>query len=122
MFEKATRMKLRWNYKGLCTVEDLWDLSLTALDSIYKNLNKTLKDKNEGSLLDTRTDVDRRLDLGIEIVKHVFVTKQEEAQKRKDAIDKKEKKNKIMGIIAQKQDEELIGKSVDDLNKLLEEL
>lgn len=41
IFEFATRNKVRFSFKGLISVEDLWDLSLTNLDSIYKELNKS---------------------------------------------------------------------------------
>ena len=51
IFERATRMSLRFNFKGLISVEDLWDLSLQDLDSIYKILNSKLKQSSEESLL-----------------------------------------------------------------------
>jgi hypothetical protein len=50
LFEKASRLKLRFSSPaGLLTVEDLWDLPLSAqakvanLDDIAKGLNKTLE-------------------------------------------------------------------------------
>ena len=71
MFEYATRNKVRFPFKGLISVEDLWDLSLTNLDSIYKTLNKQVKQSEEESLLNTKATVDKELDVQIAIVKHI---------------------------------------------------
>ena len=44
MFEKASRIKLRYSTnRGVLSVEDLWDLSLEQLDPIAINLSKRLK-------------------------------------------------------------------------------
>jgi len=55
MFEKAARLKLRFNFKGILSVEDLWDLSLESLDLIYKNLSAEAKKSKEVSLLEIKT-------------------------------------------------------------------
>ena len=40
IFEYATRNKIRFPFKGMISVEDLWELTPTNLDTIYKTLNK----------------------------------------------------------------------------------
>ena len=122
MFEYATRSKMRFPFKGLISVEDLWDLPLTNLDSIYKTLNKQVKQSEEESLLNTKTTVDKELDVQIAIVKHIVAVKLAEQEAREKASAKKAQKQKIMAIIASKQDEALQNSSVEDLQKMLDEL
>lgn len=122
MFEYATRNKVRFPFKGLISVEDLWDLTLTNLDSIYKTLNKQVKQSEEESLLNTKTTVDKELDVQIAIVKHIVEVKLAEQEAREKASAKKAQKQKIMAIIASKQDEALQNSSVEDLQKMLDEL
>lgn len=122
MFEYATRNKVRFPFKGLISVEDLWDLTLTNLDSIYKTLNKQVKQSEEESLLNTKTTVDKELDVQIAIVKHIVAVKLAEQETREKASAKKAQKQKIMAIIASKQDEALQNSSVEDLQKMLDEL
>lgn len=122
MFEYATRNKVRFPFKGLISAEDLWDLSLTNLDSIYKTLNKQVKQSEEESLLNTKTTVDKELDVQIAIVKHIVAVKLAEQEAREKASAKKAQKQKIMAIIASKQDEALQNSSVEDLQKMLDEL
>lgn len=121
MFEMAIREKLRFNYKGLCTTEDLWDLSVKALDSIYKGLKSQLK-QQEDSLLEEKNTIDKTVQLRIDIVTYIVKTKLEEKKIKEDAIIKAERKQKILGIIASKQDAALSEMSIDDLTKLVNEL
>lgn len=122
MFEVAVRNKLRFPYRGMVSVEDLWDLNVKALDSIFKNLNSQVKEAKEESLLNTKSEADTVLDLQIEIVKYIVSVKLEEEKARKEALVKREQKQKIMQIMATKQDEALQNASFDDLQKMLDEL
>lgn len=121
IFEYAVRNKVRFPFKGMISVEDLWDLSLTNLDSIYKTLNKQVKQSEEESLLNTKTDVDTELEVQIAIVKHIVSVKLTEQEAREKAAAKKAQRQKIMSIIAKKEDEKLDNMSIDQLRKLLED-
>lgn len=122
MFIKASREKMRFPYKGLATVEDLWDLPVTELDKIYKSLNAKAKQAQEESLLETKTSEDEELTVQIEIIKYIVSVKLEEKKAAEMAKERKEQKQKIMSILASKQDEALQGKSVEELEKMLDEL
>lgn len=122
MFEIATRNKFRFPYKGMISVEDLWDLPLTALDSIYKTLNKQVKQDKEDSLLETRSEESEVVELQIAIVKYIVSTKQIEAAAKIAAKENADKRRRIMEIMANKQDEELMSKTVEELQKMLDTL
>lgn len=122
IFEYVTRNKVRFSFRGMISVEDLWDLSLTNLDSIYKELNKQSKQSEEESLLNIKTQEDELLNVQIEIVKHIVSVKLAEKEAREKASAKKAQKQKIMSIIAAKQDEALQNSSIDELQKMLDEL
>lgn len=122
MFEKAVRQKLRFNYKGICTVEDLWDLSLEELDSVYKTLQSEKKKHSEVSLLNERNKEEDTLQLKIDVVSHIFNVLKNEKDLREVRKERKEKKQKILDIIARKQEADLENKSIDELNALVNEL
>ena len=121
-FEIAVREKYRFPFKGSITAEDLWDLSPEQLNSVYKALSKEKKNSDEESLLDTRRSKDEEaLTNRIEIVKYIFDVKQAEAQAKREEAKRYAQKQKIMSIIADKEDQALKSLSVEDLKKLLEE-
>lgn len=122
MFEVATRSKMRFPYKGQISVEDMWDLSLPALDSVFKALNSQMKQVKEESLLSTKSKADETLELQIEIVKYIVSVKLAEKEAREKAAEKSVQRQKIMEIMAKKQDESLESASMEDLQKMLAEL
>lgn len=122
MFEQAIRGKMRFPYKGLVSVEDLWDISATGLDSVFKVLNSELKQAKEESLLNTKTKQDKELDIKIEIVKYIFEVKLAEENLRLKAKEQREQKQKILEILSAKQDESLQNKSIEELEAMLDNL
>ena len=122
IFEIATRNQFRFAFKGMINSEDLWQLSPKDLDIIFKSLNSELKKVKEESLLETKSMEDQILDIKIQIVKHIFNIKQEEEKLRVEAKQNKEKKQKLMEILASKQDQDLLNKSSEDIQKMIDEL
>lgn len=124
IFEFATRNKLRFPYKGSISVEDLWDLSQKQLNDVYKILKKELKlvSEEENLMSLEKEDPYIELNIKVEIVKHIFNVKKVEAQQREDAVIKAEKKQRILDILAKKQDDSLNNMSEDELIKMLDEL
>lgn len=122
MFEVATRTKMRFPFKGMISVEDLWDLSVQNLDKVFKILNSQRKEAQEESLLNVKSSEDEVLDTQIAIVKYIVGVKLEEQAARVKAAENKEKKQKIMALMAKKDDEEMENMSREELQKLLDEL
>ncbi len=122
IFEVAVREKFRFPYKGLVGVEDLWDIPVTELDKVYKELNKAKKTSQEESLLEKKNPQDEIINIKIDIIKHIVAVKQQEAADRLEASEKRKRKQRILEVMARKEDEELEGKSLEDLQKELEEL
>lgn len=109
MFEKASRMKLRFPYtKGQCSVEDLWDMKLQDLDLIYKKLNvEKTKSQGEKSLLQARSAQDTTLDLQLAVVEHVFTVRRAEQLAREAQAANAREIQTLMGVLADKQHEQL---------------
>lgn len=122
IFEAASKNKYRYPYKGMITTEDLWDLTPAQLDVVYKALNKGVSESQVSSLMCKVTEVDAELLNKIEIVKYIFNAKEEEAEARKNDAVKYAKKQRILDVLAQKQEDALQNMSEDELKKMLDEL
>lgn len=122
LFEGAVRAKYRFPFKGQITTEDLWDLSLQDLDRVFKALNAEAKQSQEESLLKVRDKQAETLERKIEIVKHIVAVKQAEIIAIKEAADRKAQKQRIMEIIAKKEDDTLQNMSLDELKKMVENM
>lgn len=123
LFMIATRNKYRYPYKGVISTEDLWDLSPQDLDSIFKTLNSQLKALGEESLLveveDKGAGVLRNK---IDIIKYILRVKLEMKTRNEQAAANAAKRQRIMEVIASKEDAALNDMSVEDLTKMLDEL
>lgn len=122
LFEVATRERYMFPFKGMIDVSDLWDLSLTNLDSVFKTLNAEAKKYAEESLLNTKSKEDEEISNKIEIVKYIVNVKLGEKKKREDAKKNSEMRQRLLEIKAKRQDAALENMSDEDLDKMLAEL
>lgn len=123
LFMLATKNKYRFNTtKGVISVEDLWDLSLEDLDELYKNMRRTQEYESGESLLNTNTltKKQRELNNSIEIIKLIVSDKLVTKERMQKAIEKKAQNQRILEIMADKQDAELKEKSLEELQAMLE--
>lgn len=123
VFMNATRKKYRFSTaKGNLTTEQLWDLPLESLDEIWQKINATIEDASRTSLLSVRSNKNVELTEKAEVVKAIVEYKLAAAEKADKARQTKAEKERILNIIAAKQEQELASMSIDELEKRLEAL
>lgn len=129
LYKKAAQVKLRiQTCKGLLSVEDVWGLSLANLDASIRSLAPLVKKyQTEDSDLDflssnsdTKSEEISLLELSFEILKDVYITKKEEANAKAKARETKEFNQKIMSLIAEKQENSLKDKSIEELMAMIQ--
>lgn len=123
LFEKASKSKFRFNTsKGVLTTEDLWDLSLESLDKVAKDLYKKVKESEEVSFISENKKKDEVTSDKLDVVKFVINYKLEEAKERKQKAEKLAMKRRISDEIARKKDNQISEMSLEDLEKLYNQL
>ncbi len=129
IFEYATRNQLRFaSVRGELTVEHLWAVPLRSRDDfnlnvIAKTANKALADAAEQNFVETTKTTDHtRREIAMEIVKHIISTKFAEEEAAKSRAAKKQEKEKLLQILAEKQDGKLSALSEKELQKRIEAL
>ena len=129
IFEYATRNKLRFESpRGQLTVEQLWDVPLRGrddfnLNAIAKVANKALKEISEESFVETtQTAEHTRREVAMEVVKYVIDLKLGEEKAAAVRADRKLEKEKLLGILAEKQAGKLSELSEKELEKRIRAL
>lgn len=129
IFAKGTKEKVRFNTAvGNLNIEDMWDLPLsasndcTSLDTVAKETNQELKDSKQESFVSKQTTLNVVTQLKMDILMAIIQVKLNEQETRSQAAENKLKRERILGIIANKEDTSLQNKSLTNLRKLVEEL
>jgi cytochrome P450 len=129
-FEFASRMKLRFNSNvGDLTTEQLWDLPLksggrgkrASLDDVGRRLLMKMKGYEEESLLEDPSENPAKVadELAIQLVKSIIQTKQEEERHRHNKALNKQKRQKLLKALAQKEEDSILGMSEQEIRDQL---
>lgn len=125
MYKQASQMKLRFiTEKGTLTVEQMWDCSRAMIGRTIVAVNEILKELAPTGDLDFLNDdsavktADPENTLRFKVLKDIYLTKKLEAEAKRDEAQIKAHNSKIDSIIARKQEEELEGLSLEDLEKM----
>lgn len=119
IFKYAIKNKLRFNYKGVCTVEDLYDIPLSGLDKMYGELKKQQKNFGEDSLLNKKSSEEKEIGIKIEIIESIVADRLADIDRAKKAQQTRERNRRIAQIIADKEDAALNDMSLEDLKAML---
>lgn len=123
LFKQATQNKYRFeSTKGLLTVEDLWDLSLTALDNVAVTLDEQIQKAGRKSFIERRAASTTELDNKLEIVKVIIADKQAEKEASKVRADKLAQKAFLTDLLNKKKLTQLEGLSVEEIQAQLNAL
>lgn len=128
MYKIASRKKLRiQTNRGMLSVEQLWDLSKEDIGELAKSIRKRINDQkgvtgdSELDFLKPSAQTEETIDeLTFRILKDIYQTKQAEEDKAHRRVAARENNRKILELIAKKQDQELENKSIEELEKMLQ--
>lgn len=116
MYKKAAKQKLRFiTSVGHLSVEQLFDLTLSQLDRLAVSLQDEYKASGKKSFLEAKSTKDKLIKLRFDIVLDVLNTKVDNSAKASKASETRTHNAKIDAIIASKQDEDLKGMSIEQL-------
>lgn len=123
-FKDASRLRLRFaTSKGSLSTEQLWELTQTDLAACIRNVKKLLKvtEDNDLSFLDNDVKVNSEDQVRFDVLKEVYQTKKAELDAARTAKEKKEHNQKILALIADKKETDLKGKSIEELEAMLQD-
>ncbi len=133
IYKDAVRKKLRFetSHQGVINVEDLWTLNLVSnrsnevtLDVIATALANKLSQQKVTSVVNPEKESEgTKLDkLRLAIIMDVIATRKEEYDARKIEEKRRMEIDKLLGLIADKQDKQLGERSIEELQAELVKL
>ena len=120
IYKQASMLALRINTeKGSLSVEQLWTLKLSELDQLAVSLEEVLEKSAGKSFLKPKSQANQIAKLKFEIVLDILNTKKEAQETAAKSAEVKAHNEKILSLIAQKEEGKLQEMSVEELTALL---
>ncbi len=126
---RAIREKWRFeSKKGLLTAEEVCDLPLSGskdgvdLNAIAVTIDEQITVKSTKNFVDDIKATDSLLTAKLEFVKHIIKLRKEENEKKEKAKAKRVELARLREIAVRKSDQALEGKSLEEIEKLIQTL
>jgi len=120
--ETAIRTGLRFvsAEHAALSLEDLWLIPMTEINSVAKKLHANLKEDADISFIEEAKPTKQRQadQLAFDIVKHIIEVRREESKAAKEKAVNAAKKARIRELLAKKDDESLENMSPEELREL----
>lgn len=118
IYKQANRLGLRFNTnRGLLATEQLFQLSLADLDALAVSLE--ISQSGKKSFIRETSVGDEIAKLKFDVALDVLNTIMKEQKDARESLDNKRKNEKILALIAEKQDGALKEKTVEELEAML---
>ena len=120
IFQNASKLKLRFvTAKGELSTEELWDLKLTDLDKLAREVNRSLKEEGEESFIGKKTKANSVLELKLEILKEVIAVKQSDEEKARATTEKRSQVEFLQSLLQKKKIDALESLPLEEIEKQL---
>ena len=120
IFEKASRVKLRFNtQQGPVSVENLWTASISSLINLEEQLTEVVESYGKTTRRKTiKNEEQKANELRLEIVTHIIDTLEAEKKAKDELLDIKKHNAEIDELVLEVQKVERKKLSVEELLKL----
>jgi len=115
IFELASQKKLRFNFKGTVTVEELWGSKVNDLYDLEAELTDLLNKQGTNRRNISMTPERELNELRLKIVTHIIDYKENMDKERKESIERTRELNRLLELMEKK-------KSVEEEKLTLEEV
>ena len=124
IFEKASKLGLTYQTsKGIFNTDDLWKFDKEFLNSLAITLHSNLEKSTVSFITSSKESYETSCDrLRLQILKHIIEDKLNEEKEQFEVSEKLRKKENLLRILNEKQTDSLKDKSIEELQKEIEEL